>query len=354
MNCSLSLYTDYLLSVPKYATATGMSAALGGEISHDKVTRFLSGSYLDSRTIWKAAKPLIRQQVALDDDSGVLVVDDSICEKPHTDENAMICWHYDHSKGRSVKGINFLSIVYAHGVDFCVPLEVAIIEKTDPYQDPKTGQVKYKSPKTKNELFREMLYTVRQQVAFRYVLADNWFSSAENIEYITKNIKKHCIMSVECSRTVALSEADRKEGIFYRIDQLSQLQEGQALQVYLRSVKKAVLLVKEVFKNKDGSQGTRFLIATDLTLDYDAITTIFKKRWKVEEYHKSLKQHAALAASPTKTIETQANHFYAAIIAFIKLEKLKIKIGQGHFRMKAILFTVATQACLGVVRDWLA
>lgn len=215
MNCSLSLYTDYLLSVPKYATATGMSIALGGQISHDKVTRFLSESYFDSRTIWKAAKPLIRQQVSPEDDSGVLIVDDSICEKPHTDENAMICWHYDHSKGRSVKGINFISVIYAHGEALCVPLEVTIIEKTQPYTDAQTGQTKYKSPKTKNEYFRDMLHTVRQQVSFRYILADSWFSSAENIEYVTHKVKKHCIVAVECSRTVALSEVERKNGNFF-------------------------------------------------------------------------------------------------------------------------------------------
>lgn len=354
MYCTLSLYTDYLLSVPKYATATGMSAAFCGQISHDKVSRFLSESYFDSRTIWKTVKPLIRKQVAVDDDSGVLIIDDSICEKPHSEENAMICWHYDHSQGRSVKGINFVSLVYAQGESFCVPLSVTLIEKTQAYQDAKTGELKYRSPKTKNEYFREMLAKSIQQVAFRYVLADSWFSSAENLQYITRDLKKQAIVAVESSRTVALSQKDKKNGLFFRIDQVSQLQEGQALRVYLRALEKEVLLVKQVFTNKDGSQASRFLIATDLTLDFEAITTIYKKRWNVEQYHKSLKQNTALAASPTKIIATQANHFYAAIIAFIKLEKLKIKTGNGHFKLKALLFTIASQACLSAIKNWLA
>jgi len=33
----LELYTDYLISTSGYATATGLSAMLDGEISHDKV-----------------------------------------------------------------------------------------------------------------------------------------------------------------------------------------------------------------------------------------------------------------------------------------------------------------------------
>ena len=37
----LELYTDYLISGSGFATATGLSEMLDGEISHDKVTRFL-------------------------------------------------------------------------------------------------------------------------------------------------------------------------------------------------------------------------------------------------------------------------------------------------------------------------
>lgn len=39
-------------------------------------------------------------------DRGVLIVDDSIAEKPYTDENDIVCWHYDHAKDRTIKGIN--------------------------------------------------------------------------------------------------------------------------------------------------------------------------------------------------------------------------------------------------------
>ena len=37
----LELYTDYLISGNGFVTATGLSEMLDGEISHDKVTRFL-------------------------------------------------------------------------------------------------------------------------------------------------------------------------------------------------------------------------------------------------------------------------------------------------------------------------
>jgi hypothetical protein len=39
---------------------------------------------------------------------GVLIFDDTLQEKPHSKENDLICWHYDHCVNRSVKGINLL------------------------------------------------------------------------------------------------------------------------------------------------------------------------------------------------------------------------------------------------------
>jgi hypothetical protein len=340
MNNLLDIYTDYLISSTGATTATGLSRLSGNQISHDKITRFLREAYLDSRGLWQHAKPLVRQ---VESDEGVLIVDDSIAEKEYTDENAMITWHWDHSKQRYIKGINFLSLLY-YSQEVSVPIGVTLIEKTVPQIDPKSGKTKYVSPKTKNEYFRGMLKTANRQVKYRYVLGDSWFSGAENLQFIIDALRKHFIMAIECSRTVALNEQDRAAGKFQRVDALAELTNDACLVVYLRGIEKPVLLVKQVFTNKDGSQGTLYLVCSDTSLDFDATTTIYKKRWKVEEYHKSLKQNASLAKSPTKTVLTQANHFFASILAFIKLEKLKIKTGLGHFQLKANLYFVALNA----------
>ena len=38
---------------------------------------------------------------AMEQPDGVLIFDDTIQEKPYTDENELISWHFDHSKNRS-------------------------------------------------------------------------------------------------------------------------------------------------------------------------------------------------------------------------------------------------------------
>jgi hypothetical protein len=105
----LELYSDYLLSAFSHTTATGLSAMTGGAVSHDRVTRFLGSERFGSRALWKLVKPMVRRFESTED--GVLIIDDTIEEKPYTDESELVCWHYDHSEGRSVKGINLLSVL---------------------------------------------------------------------------------------------------------------------------------------------------------------------------------------------------------------------------------------------------
>lgn len=352
MGCTIDTYTDYLLATTAKATATGMSELYDGEISHDAVTRFLTESYLDASTVFAYAKPLLRLTESADE--GVLIADDTIVEKAHTDENAMISWHWEHSKKRMVKGVNLLSLIY-HAADVVLPINAHLVEKTEPYTDKKTGQIKYRSSQTKNDVLRGMLLLAKQQnIKYRYFLADSWFSSAETMNFIQEKLNKHYIMAVESSREVALSEQDKLQGRFHRVDSLCIPENGRPLRVWLRSLKHSVVVARQVFTNKDRSQGVLYLLSNDSELDVESMTTIYKKRWKVEEYHKSLKQHTAIAASPTKTIRTQANHLYASLVAYIKLQRIKIKHGKNHFAIKAMIIAAATKAAFLALHKFLA
>jgi len=98
------LYTDYLITSTSYTTATGMASLLS--VSHDKITRCLSQGVYDSKYLWEYVKPYV-QELTQSEETIVLSFDDSIEEKRYTDESELICWHYDHTFGRSVRGVNF-------------------------------------------------------------------------------------------------------------------------------------------------------------------------------------------------------------------------------------------------------
>jgi IS4 transposase len=344
----LDLYADYLISSFRATTATGLATLLDGALSHDQVTRFLAAEARTSVDLWRVVKPLVR---AVQSPAGVLIIDDSIEEKPYTDENEIIAWHWDHSKERAVKGLNFLTALY-QVQDLSLPVAFEFVRKTATVLDPKTGKLKRKSPTTKNESYRTMLrQCVRNGVEFRYVLNDVWYASAENMKFIKQELGQvgkagtadkefDFVMPLKANRKVALSRPEKQQGRYVRVETLA-LEKDTVREVYLEGVDFPLLLVKQVFTNGDGSQGVLYLVSSDTTLTYEAITTLYHKRWKVEEYHKSLKQNASLAKSPTRTVTTQTNHFFAALYAYIKLERLKLKTALNHFALKTKIYVSA-------------
>jgi len=341
----LDLYSDYLLCSTKQTTCTGLSSLSSGSISHDQLTRFLSGREFDSKSLWLHVKPLVREY---ENSDSCLVFDDTIIEKQYMDENDLICWHWDHSKGRNVKGINILSAFYvsassAEDAYLHIPIAYEPIKKTVRFCEIKTRKEKRQSPISKNELMRKMLaQQIKNQVLFKYVLADSWFASNDNMRFIAKN-EKVFIFDIKDNRLAVTNETDRNKGCWQNICQL-QIAENTPVKVWLKDLEFPVLLLKQVFTNKDSSQGVRFLISNDFTLSYDQFKTLYKKRWSVEEYHKSIKQNASIGSSPARTVITQSNHLFAAIIAFIKLEKIKLSKNLNHFAIKTKLYISALKS----------
>jgi DDE superfamily endonuclease len=138
----LDIYSEYLLASFSQTSATGLSNLLDGELSHDQVTRFLAGKKQTSKDVWLKVKPFVKKMQSA---KGVLIIDDSIEEKPYTDENEIIARHYDHSKERNLKGINFVSCLYQNtfqNQSLALPIGFELVAKTEKYIDKKTPQGK--------------------------------------------------------------------------------------------------------------------------------------------------------------------------------------------------------------------
>ena len=266
-----------------YATATGLSKMLDGGISHDAISRFLSKRDYTSKDLWKQVKGMVRE---VEREDGVLIIDDTVQEKPHMDENDLISWHYDPCQGRSVKGINLLIGLY-HADGVSIPVAFELVHKSIRYCEVDTRQEKRRSEVTKNEQMRSMVDAcVQNPLKFSWVPADIWFASTQNMEHIKQTRHKDFIMALKSNRRMALSEADGKQ-------------------------------------------------------KWREITTTYQKRWNVEVFHKSLKSNAALAKSPAHTARTQANHLFASIVTVFKMECLTLRKNINHFALKSKLYIKA-------------
>ena len=347
----LEIYSDYLMSSFSYTTATGLSLLSEGKISHDKVTRFLSSEDFTAAGLWRLIKPIVREiQSASGEEEGVLIIDDTIEEKPSTDENEIICWHFDHSKGRSVKGVNIISVMfYLNG--YRIPVSFDLVHKTKIVVDEKTKKEKRISDETKNEKYRKMLKVcVKNSLKFKYVLNDVWYASSENMMLVKEGLKKDFIMPIKTNRKIALSKKDKLSGKYVTVSDL-ELKENMHQEIYLEGVGFPLLLIKQVYKNADGTEGVLYLASSDLTLTYEQITAIYHKRWKVEEYHKSLKQHVCLCKSPTKKVRTQSNHIFASIYSFFKLEYLSLKSELNPTALRTKFYISANHAAFNELEN---
>ena len=104
----LDIYSDFLLSSFQMVTATGLSQLLDNGYSHDQISRFLAQRKFSQKDFWKMVKKLIR---TIEREDAILVIDDTIEAKPHSTQNDIICWHWDHTQNRNVKGINILNFL---------------------------------------------------------------------------------------------------------------------------------------------------------------------------------------------------------------------------------------------------
>jgi len=340
MKMSLDLYVDYLISSTSYTTATGLSKLVDNQISHDQVTRFLSSKNFTSADLWLMAKPLYKT-IASDD--GVLALDDTIECKPYTDENEVISYHWDHKENKSVKGINFVSALYETSLG-SVPLGFEPVRKDLKVIDKKTQKTKRKASVSKQQHYRSLIkWAIFNDVNFKYILNDIWFSSVENMDYIKNKCKKDFIMAVKSNRKVALSEIDKQLGKYVGIDSMEL---GEGTTVWLKDLDFPLRLTRQVFKNEDGSTGVLYLVSSDIELTDEQAAIIYKKRWKIEVYHKSIKSNSSLAKSPGKTPRTQINHLFASLCGYIRLENISKFTGKNHFALKYKIYIQALKVAM--------
>lgn len=347
----MDLYTDFLTASPNVASALVLSKLINVSYSHDSITRMLAQKEISQKEYWRSIKKLVRR-VEVND--GVISIDDFIEHKPHSTENELISYHYDHTSGKSKKGINIVSFTYVNSEvapTIKLPIAFELIRKdlvvTKMIKDkvqkkfiPKTSR---KASIGKNELLRSRLKVLTHQnhIRFRYVTFDTWYSSAENMKFIVNDLKKHFVCAIKDNRGISFDLAEDKKDSNKEWIAVSkaELEPDRPYKIRLRKVPFDLILIKRVFHNLNGTIGVQYLVTSNTTLQAEDIKTIYKDRWSSEDVHRSLKQNTALEKMPAnpdsyREERSQANHIFASMVALVKLEAMKIATKKNHYTLK--------------------
>jgi hypothetical protein len=353
MKALSEIYINFALSSFEKIEMTKLSKILGKGNSHDIFTKnlLLNDEVETDKELWHHVKPILRDYE--NEKDGCLLIDDSLLAKPYTKESDMVCWHYDHTIGRSKKSILMLNFHYTDASGISLPVGYEIITKTEDVYDKKKKKIVKKSMFTKNEIMRDKLEILHfhNQLKYRYVLFDKWFASVENLVFVNDVLKKKFVCPLKKNRKVALTKKDKDNGKYVSIATVD-MGDCSSRLVYLEGYENTLKITKQVSKDGDDDESIYlYLVTNDIDLLTNKILEIYKRRWKIEEYHKSLKQNLKIEHSPTKVMTSQLNHIFLSVCGFIKLERLRLNYKMNHFAIKEKIYIEALKTAYQKVEE---
>jgi putative transposase len=315
--CNEYDYINFLMASPKIFSCSEAGRVQPDQEnapSHDSINRLLYRLSSDTDVLWHEAARFT------DFRNGVLILDDSTLDKPYANKIEMVSYHWSGKHHSVVKGINLVTLLLTDG-DTHIPCDYRIYHKEA-------------DNKSKNEHFREMLIKAEERGACpEYVLFDSWYSGLENLKLIRRlgwqwltRLKANRSVNPDGKGNVALSEAGISEF-------------GSPVHL------KGYGFIK-VFgiTAKDGS--TEYWATSDPDIDELRRIQLSDFSWKIEEYHRGLKQFCGVERSFVRLAKAQRNHIGLAIRAFLRFEIASLKTGISWFEAKIRIIRDAIRAYL--------
>lgn len=283
--------------------------------AHDSFQRLLTRLEPDPEQLWDEARP----QVQLED--GVLVLDDSTLDKPYSRVAGLVGWHWSGKHHRVVKGINLLTLLWTDG-DRHVPCDYRLYDKAH-------------DGLSKNDLFGQLLRQAhRRGLRPRCVAFDGWYSGLENLKLLRSlgwtwltRLKSNRLVRVDFGAPQPLSAAPIPPG---------------GATVHLPGYG-LIRVFRVVATNGD----TDHWASNDLGLDELTRLKYADFSWRIEEYHRGLKQHTGVQRCQARRVRAQRNHIGLCLRAFLRLEIHCYHLGINWLQAKLDIIR-------GAVRSYLA
>jgi hypothetical protein len=312
-------YCQYLLSSQVNYTLTNLADHLQ-EFSHDTINRYLKGERLTPSLLWEN----VHEVIELDADS-YLLFDDTVLDKRFGPCIEMSQRQWSGNEKRLINGIGLVSCVYVNPrtEQFWV-IDYRIF---DPEHD----------GKTKLDHVAEMLGAVRRrELPFSTVLMDSWYATKELMLDIDGYGKEH-----ESRRFYCPLKSDRQvddsggERPYRRVDSLNwseqELQHGKTIKIRSFPGAKKVKL----FRVEVSSHRTDYVVTNDMAQDStQGVREVCAVRWKIEEFHREIKQLTGIESCQCRKARIQRNHINCALLVWTRLKNLAYQTGKTIYSLK--------------------
>lgn len=304
---NLDTYTTFLIANGNRYSGVEAAKALSMSTrtcAHDSISRWLLEQTFEPSDLWQHVQPQVHMQSSL-------IVDDTVLDKRWSPHNELVDYHWSGNEHKVTRGISLVNLLATHDTD-CIPVDYRVYEG-------KNGE------RNKNKHFIDML-TASKERGFEpdFVMADSWYSSLENMKYIT-TLRWKFLMGLKENRLV-----NEVQGQYVSVSALDWT-EKRVRKVWLKGYG-FVLVAQIVFKNGD----IRYVCTNDLTLtEYPTLSAHSKKRWTIETFHRGIKQTTGIEKCYSIKKRSQLTHIFASFVAFVRLEFQRLKTGVSWYEQKA-------------------
>ena len=271
---------------------------------------------LTPRLLWENVKLLI--QVS---EKAYIIFDDTVLDKRYSEDIELTRRQYSGNEHRVLRGIGVVSCIYVN---------------------PETGQfwvIDYRiyepdgDGKTKLDHVLEMLQSLvyTKLLSFNTVLMDSWYATKTLMQYIDK-MGKYYYCPLKKNRLVDDTGGTQE---YKPIESLNwsqrELEQGKIIKIKAFPKEKKVKL----FRVLVSTDKTEFVATNDLTQNStEVVQKVCKVRWKIEEFHRELKQLTGVESCQCRKARIQRNHIACAMLVWLRLKELAYKTGQSVYQLK--------------------
>jgi len=308
-------YCQYLLSSQINYTITNLADHLEN-ISHDQINYYLKNAKLTPRLLWDNVKDVI-----VTDENGYVIFDDSVLDKRYSEEIEIVRRQYSGNEHGVLKGIGVVSCVYVNPklqrfwvVDYRI---------FNPDTDGKT-KIDHVKDMLQNLVYHKLL-------PFDTVLMDTWYA-VHNLMLYIDSLDKIYYCPLKNNRLVDDTFGKEK----YKRTELLQWSEeelecGKIIKIKGFPANKKVKL----FRVTVSTNRTDYVLTNDLSQSStDVVQQVCKIRWKIEEFHREIKQLTGIESCQCRKARLQLNHIACAMLVWVRLKNLAYRTGQTIYEIK--------------------
>lgn len=262
----------------------------------------------------------VKQIIQVEADSSI-IFDDTVIDKNSSECIELVRRQYSGNQHRVIRGIGLISCVYVNG---------------------KTGQfwvIDYRiyepagDGKTKLDHVGDMLQALvfQKQLTFARVLMDSWYA-AQKLMALIEKLGKVYYCPLKRNRLVDDSGGVEK---YKPIEQLiwstQERRRGKLIKIKNFPKNKKVKL----FRVTVSTDRTDYIATNDLSQNStDEVQQVNAIRWKIEEFHREVKQMTGIESCQCRKARIQRNHIACAILVWTHLRRLAALTAQSVYQLK--------------------